>query len=47
MRYIYQTLRTKPHFVYLASKRPMGFQSSYTIPEFIDSHSTPKPLSTP
>ncbi|KRY11906.1 Calcium uptake protein 3, mitochondrial [Trichinella patagoniensis] len=25
----------------------MGFQSSYLIPEFIDPHSTPKPLSTP
>ncbi|KRY02167.1 hypothetical protein T12_14766 [Trichinella patagoniensis] len=25
----------------------MGFQSSYSIPEFIDPHSTPKPLSTP
>ncbi|KRX51399.1 hypothetical protein T09_10737 [Trichinella sp. T9] len=25
----------------------MGFQSSYSIPEFIDPHSTPKTLSTP
>ncbi|KRX33292.1 hypothetical protein T05_2530 [Trichinella murrelli] len=25
----------------------MGFQSSYSIPEFIDPHSTPKSVSTP
>ncbi|KRX32231.1 hypothetical protein T05_8145 [Trichinella murrelli] len=25
----------------------MGFQSSYSIPEFIDLHSTPKSVSTP
>ncbi|KRY36249.1 hypothetical protein T01_5071 [Trichinella spiralis] len=27
--------------------KQMGFRSSYSIPEFIDPHWTPKPLSTP
>ncbi|KRZ20296.1 Phosphatase and actin regulator 2, partial [Trichinella pseudospiralis] len=43
---MYDRRADKP-WVRLTPKDKMGFQSSYSMPEFFDSHSTPEPLLTP